>query len=460
MSTQIHSNASRAVAHATATPGRLLAPAFAAAGLLWACGYVALTAPGQAIGEALFAAMAVSVALGGAASVVLGASCGSSAASAGARTGALVGVINLLIVGSLAPRNADGQVEWLMLGVWAAGMLVGCAVLGAIGGVLVPAPRQGSRAWMDPTALFAAVSAALIFGMLVTGGIVTGEESGLAVPDWPNSFGHNMILLPLSAMKADHGVFYEHAHRLSGMLVGLTSIALVIQAFRSGQRAAVRNLAVLAVALVCVQGLLGGLRVTGELTLSQDRAQLAPSTAMAIVHGVNGQVVFAIFCVIAAMTSRAWNQLGAEQVARSTMGTRIPTIGLVVVLLQVTLGAIYRHVQVVNPETLVPSGVKWALHAHLGVALLALAAMVMVGIKAMRDGACVRAVKRAGMSIHALLLIQIVLGTLALVAVMMRKSGSIPAWEVAVTTAHQVCGAAIVAAMALVLAWALRMRRG
>lgn len=436
-----------------------MAPAFAAAGLLWACGYVALTAPGQAVGEVLFVAMAMSVVLGGAASVVLGASRGSSAVSAGARTGTLVGIINLLLVGSLTPRNAEGHVEWLMLAGWATGMLVGCAILGAIGGLLVPASHRGSRAWMDPTALLAVVSAALIFGMLVTGGIVTGKESGLAVPDWPNSFGHNMVLLPLSAMNANHGVFYEHAHRLSGMLIGFTAIALVIQALWSRQRASVRGLAILALAMVCVQGVLGGLRVTGALTLSQDRAELTPSTALAIVHGVNGQLVFAIFCVIAAMTSRAWNQLSPQQAASSTIGTRVPLIGLAVVVVQVTLGAIYRHVQVVNPETLVPSGVKWALHAHLGVALLAIAAMVIVGVKAMRDGAGVPAVKRTGMSIHALLLLQIVLGTLALVAVMMRKSGAIPAWEVAVTTAHQVCGAAIVAAMSLVLAWALRLRR-
>ncbi len=426
---------------------------------MWGFGYVALTGPGESVGVVLFVAMATSVALGGAASVVLGGNANGSSAGTGARAGALVGAINLLLVGSLASRSQAGQLEWGSLAGWAAGMLAGCALLGAVGGAIVPSARRGSRSWMDPTALLAVVCAALIFGMLVTGGIVTGEESGLAVPDWPNSFGHNMILLPLAAMQSDKGVFYEHAHRLSGMLIGFSAIALAVQSLRLRQRAVVRNLSILALVLVCVQGLLGGLRVTGELTLTQDRAALTPSTAMAIVHGVNGQLVFALFCVIAAMTSRAWGQLSPQQASRSTIGVRVPLIGLLVIVLQVTLGAIYRHVQVVNPETMVPSGVKWALHAHLGVALLAIAAMVMVGVKAMRDGAQVPAVRRSGMSIHALLLLQIVLGTLALVAVMMRKSGSIPTWEVAVTTAHQVTGAAIVAAMAMALAWALRLRR-
>ena len=40
-----------------------------------------------------------------------------------------------------------------------------------------------------------------VFILLVTGGLVTGLESGLAVPDWPNSFGHNMLLYPISEMK-------------------------------------------------------------------------------------------------------------------------------------------------------------------------------------------------------------------------------------------------------------------
>lgn len=442
----------------TKVPGRIVAPAFAATGLMWAFGFAAILGPGEGIGAALFAGMIASVVAGGAMGALLGAGGPGRGVVGGAQVGLAIGALNLLIVGMVAARDKDYPL-WASFGMWGVGMLVAGAMLAAVGAALVPARLRGSRSWMDPTALFAAVAAALIFGMLVTGGIVTGEESGLAVPDWPNSFGHNMVLLPLASMQADHGVLYEHAHRLSGMLVGVTAIALAVQAFRSGQPGRVRWLAVVALLLVVVQGVLGGLRVTGHLTLSQDRAELSPSTLLAVVHGVNGQVVFALFCIIAAMTSRAWKSVGAAARDAGTMGIVLPAGGLAIVFIQVVLGACYRHLQVVNAETGVPVGVKWALHAHLGFALLAVVAMVIVGIRCMRDGAHIRAVRRTGMSLHVLLLLQIILGTLALVAVMVRKSAAIPAWETVVTTAHQVTGAAILGAMALSAAWALHLRR-
>ncbi|MFN9956993.1 MAG: COX15/CtaA family protein, partial [bacterium] len=104
--------------------------------------------------------------------------------------------------------------------------------------------------------------------MIVLGGIVTGYEAGLAVPDWPNSFGHNMLLYPVSEMKG--GIFYEHAHRLFGMLVGLSSFTLAALCWRHERRASIRWAASALLFMVCVQGLMGGLRVTGMFTLSQD----------------------------------------------------------------------------------------------------------------------------------------------------------------------------------------------
>lgn len=58
--------------------------------------------------------------------------------------------------------------------------------------------------------------------------------------------------------------------------------------------------------MVCVQGLMGGLRVTGHITLSQDAVNLAPSVPLAVAHGVFGQMVFATFCLIAVLCGRRW----------------------------------------------------------------------------------------------------------------------------------------------------------
>ena len=68
----------------------------------------------------------------------------------------------------------------------------------------------------------AIVTAAMTLLLIVAGGLVTNTGAGLAVPDWPTTFGHNMFTYPWSAMVG--GIFYEHSHRLLGSLVGLLTL--------------------------------------------------------------------------------------------------------------------------------------------------------------------------------------------------------------------------------------------
>ena len=123
--------------------------------------------------------------------------------------------------------------------------------------------------------------------LILFGGLVTNTGAALAVPDWPTTFGHNMFLFPWSQMVG--GVFYEHTHRLLGALVGVLTLALAVALWRAGGR--LRGLGLLAVALVSVQGLLGGLRVV-----------LLKET-LAIVHGCLAQAFFALIVTLAFLTS-------------------------------------------------------------------------------------------------------------------------------------------------------------
>ena len=91
--------------------------------------------------------------------------------------------------------------------------------------------------------------------LIVLGGLVTNTGAALAVPDWPSTFGHNMFLFPWSRMVG--GVFYEHSHRLAGALVGLLTVTLAAALWREGGR--LRQLGLVAVAVVLAQGLVGGL---------------------------------------------------------------------------------------------------------------------------------------------------------------------------------------------------------
>ena len=101
------------------------------------------------------------------------------------------------------------------------------------------------------------------FPLVFMGGMVTSYGAGMAVEDWPLTFGHWWF--PLSRWfplygNADWGIFLEHGHRTIGQIVGLLAIALVIALWRCDRRRWVRWLGVLALAGVCLQGALGGLR--------------------------------------------------------------------------------------------------------------------------------------------------------------------------------------------------------
>src|SRR5204862_8331645 len=114
-----------------------------------------------------------------------------------------------------------------------------------------------SRKWLNRFTLFICVAALFL---ICSGGMVTSKNVGLAVPDWPTTFGYNMFLLPAS--KWVGGILFEHTHRLIASAVGFLTIILTSWLWCSESRNWVRNLGVIALGAVILQGVLGGLRVT------------------------------------------------------------------------------------------------------------------------------------------------------------------------------------------------------
>ena len=122
-------------------------------------------------------------------------------------------------------------------------------------------------------------------------GLVTNTGAALAVPDWPSTFGHNMILFPWSRMVG--GIFYEHSHRLIGALVGLLTLALAGALVAGGR--SLRRLGLMAVVAVVVQGLLGGLascscRHAGHLPRRPGPGVLRPAGVDRAPDGAAGRV--------------------------------------------------------------------------------------------------------------------------------------------------------------------------
>ena len=147
--------------------------------------------------------------------------------------------------------------------------------------------------WLNRFAWFICVAALLL---ICSGGMVTSKNVGLAVPDWPTTFGYNMFLFPVS--KWVGGILFEHTHRLIASAVGFLTIILAIWLWRSESRRWVRNLGLIALAGVILQGILGGLRVT----MLKDE--------IGIFHACVAQAFLALIVVIALVTTNFWRSLG------------------------------------------------------------------------------------------------------------------------------------------------------
>lgn len=162
--------------------------------------------------------------------------------------------------------------------------------------------------------------------LLAAGALVTGTGSGLAVPDWPLSFGR--FFPPMVG-----GVFYEHGHRLiAGFVAMLTAVQLLV-VLRFESRPWVKKLAILAVALVLTQATLGGLTVLFLLP-----------KAVSIAHACLAQAYFCTAVILMTVTSSSWETPFTCEADTSRFSLR--WLGSFVVagfFIQLLFGATMRH---------------------------------------------------------------------------------------------------------------------
>jgi len=161
--------------------------------------------------------------------------------------------------------------------------------------------------------------------------MVTSKGVGLAVPDWPTTFGYNMLFFPVSRWVG--GILFEHTHRLIASAVGFLTIVLAIWLWRGETRQWVRNLGVLALAGVILQGILGGLRVT----MLKDE--------IGIFHACIAQAFLALLVVIALVTTSFWKSLwDVNSTAKNFTPTKTLAVAITLAIyVQLALGATMRH---------------------------------------------------------------------------------------------------------------------
>lgn len=167
------------------------------------------------------------------------------------------------------------------------------------------------------------LNAAAALLLLVAGGMVTSTDSGLAVPDWPLSYGKWMP-------EMTGGVFYEHGHRMIASGVGFLVLVMAFLTQREEARPAVRRLAWWTLGLISLQGLLGGITVYYGLPVAVSSA-----------HAVIGQTVF---CLLVAMADLVGAGEAAPRGERAAGALRWAAAAAVAALWsQLVLGAVLRH---------------------------------------------------------------------------------------------------------------------
>lgn len=174
----------------------------------------------------------------------------------------------------------------------------------------------------------ALLAAGLTWPLLISGARVTTNRVGMAVPDWPTTFGINMFIYNM--FDAPWGVYIEHSHRLFGSAVGVMAIVLALWVAVADPRRWMKGVGAAVLLAVVVQGLIGGTRV------------LKNSTYYAAIHGCSGQLVFALMAAACVFTGRDWIESRGVSVDPASLRRR----ALVTTLLiygQIVAGALLRH---------------------------------------------------------------------------------------------------------------------
>ncbi|MCO6430870.1 MAG: COX15/CtaA family protein [Deltaproteobacteria bacterium] len=179
--------------------------------------------------------------------------------------------------------------------------------------------------------LFSKVVCGAVVFLIFMGALVTSNEAGLAVPDWPTSFGDNMFLFPPS--KWIGIIFFEHVHRLVASVVGILTIILFVWILKVDRRRWVKMLAGITLLSVILQGVLGGLTVLYKLPL-----------AISSMHGVLGQIFLVLTIILAYSQSRELEE--RTSTAHTTGSARLfrySSFLLIVIFMQLAAGALMRH---------------------------------------------------------------------------------------------------------------------
>jgi cytochrome c oxidase assembly protein subunit 15 len=274
---------------------------------------------------------------------------------------------------------------------------------------------QKNNSWLHAYAVFLACAT---FLLIVAGALVTSNDAGLSVPDWPTSFG--TFRMP----RMVGGVLYEHGHRMIAATVGLMTVILAVWMWLKEPRRWLRWVSGIAVLAVIAQGVLGGITVLFYLpvVVSVGHATLAQS----------------VFCATVSLSLFArpdwrWDEAKMEDLSAPSL-RQLSVVTSAAILLQLVLGAAFRH----NGIGIVP---------HIVVALVVTLLVTWTAMRVFTKFSSERRLVRSAGALVGLLLVQLFLGVGAYMMKIAAQNAPQPLPPVVnVTTAHVAVGALVLAA--------------
>jgi len=272
---------------------------------------------------------------------------------------------------------------------------------------------------------FAIFTACATLVLIVAGALVTSNDAGLSVPDWPTSFG-SYYKIP----RMVGGVQYEHGHRMMAEFVGLLTIILAVWTWLVDNRLVLRLLALGAISTVIMQGILGGLTVL---------LFLPPAVSSA--HAALAQSFFCIAVAIVLLTGRRWvqEQPRAELDQRRPALFTLTLLSIFVLYVQLILGAMFRH-----------HGLSWWPHV-LNAGLVAIV-LSWTSVRAISVYPKLDAVRRPAIAMLFLMVAQLCLGFLAFITRVMWGSNDQSEMPMVISTVVHVAVGAVLLATSVVLA--------
>lgn len=275
--------------------------------------------------------------------------------------------------------------------------------------------RTRSNPWLHRYAIFVAFST---FILIIAGALVTSNDAGLSVPDWPTTFG--TFRMP----RMVGGVLFEHGHRMIAGTVGILTMLLAMWLWLKESRRWVRWLGMVSVGAVIAQAALGGITVLFYLPV-----------AISVSHAALAQIFFCLNFSLALFTSQGWQwgEPSGEDAALPSLRLLAPAT-TAALLIQLILGAAYRH-----------GGLGIVPHM-VGATVVSLLSAWMVARVFLRFS-CQPRLVRAAMLLLGLVLVQVFLGVGAYVEKVRYRDAVQPLPPVVqTTTAHVALGALVLIA--------------